>query len=372
MQGSIKKRVGKRGVTWSAVVDLGRDPVTGARKQKRLTARTRQDVEDMLTKTLHELRTGVYLEPSTQPLGEFLVEWHKTLTIRESTRWRYERIIARDLVPGLGAVPLGRLTAAHVQQLVTKKLERLSPQTVAQIYQVLDQALDRAVDWQLILRNPCQSVKPPRIPRREMHVWNPEQVRTFLTHTEGQELAALWRMALGTAMRQSELLALRWSDANLDRRDVLVTRTWSRIKGAWIMGDVKTAAGRRRISLPASCVQALKALRAERDLSSGDDLIWTFTPRVAGYRFGVAQQGTGLPRIRFHDLRHTSATLMLLNGEHPKVVSQRLGHSSVAITMDRYSHVLEGMQEDAADRLDALLVGDQMVTKRPQRAQEMA
>src|SRR3954471_22173373 len=106
MKGSIKKRVGKRGTTWSAVVDLGQDPVTGARKQKRLTARTRQDVEDMLTKTLHELKSGTYLEPSSQPLGEFLVEWHKTLTIRESTRWRYERIIARDLVPGLGAVPL--------------------------------------------------------------------------------------------------------------------------------------------------------------------------------------------------------------------------------------------------------------------------
>src|SRR3954470_18556353 len=110
MQGSIKRRVGKRGVTWSAVVDLGRDPVTGARKQKRLSGRTRKDVEELLTKTLHELRTGVYLEPSIQPLGEFLVEWHKTLTLRESTRWRYERIIARDLVPGLGAVPLGRLT----------------------------------------------------------------------------------------------------------------------------------------------------------------------------------------------------------------------------------------------------------------------
>jgi integrase len=372
MQGSIQKRVGKRGVTWTAIVDLGRDPVTGNRKQKRLTARTRKDVEEQLTKTLHDLRTGVYLEPSSQPLGEFLVQWHKTLTLRESTRWRYERIIARDLVPDLSAVPLGRLTAAHVQQLVTKKLERLSPQTVAQIYQVLDQALDRAVDWQLILRNPCRSVKPPRIPRREMQVWNPEQVRAFLAHTEGQPLAGLWRMALGTAMRQSELLALRWSDVDLDRRDAVVTRTWSRIRGAWIMGDVKTAAGRRRIKLPASCIQALKALRTEQEPTSEDDLIWTFTPRVAGYRFQVAQRGTGLPKIRFHDLRHTSATLMLLNGEHPKVVSQRLGHSSVAITMDRYSHVLEGMEEDAADRLDALLVGDQMVTKTSRRTEEMA
>jgi integrase len=375
MQGSIKKRVGKRGVTWSAVVDLGRDPVTGNRKQKRLSARTRKDVEELLTKTLHEMRTGVYLEPSDEPLGSYLSRWLTSLVARPSTYTKYESAIRVRIVPSLGHVPLGQLTELHVQAHVTRTLGKVSAETAKQDFRLLSQALEQAVAWRLLLRNPCKGVKAPRSARQPIVVWSKDQARAFLLASDGQPFAALWRMALGTAMRRGELLALRWSDVDLEKRTVRVTRNWSLGPDGWSIGDVKTRSSRRQITLPASCVQALRALHVGVRADEEDDvLIWQIDPWQAVYRFAMVQRGASVPRLTFHGLRHTSATLMLLNGEHPKIVSERLGHSSVAITIDRYSHVLEGMQEAAADRLDALLgsFGDQDVTTEEADEERMA
>jgi integrase len=362
MQGSIKKRVGKRGVAWTAVLDLGRDPVTGKRKQKRLSARTRKEIEDQLTKTLHDLRTGVYLEPSDEPLSSYLPRWLDTLTVRPSSVRKYQLVVVKHLIPALGAVPLRALTEAQIQAFVGHARACYSTSTVTQDLMVLSQALEQAVRWRLIARNPAKGVKPPRKARKPLVVWNDQQVRAFLKTTEGCPRSVLWRMALGTAMRLGELLALRWSDIDLNKRTVRVTRTMTKGSEGWTIGDVKTPAGRRQIALPAFNVQALQSHRVEHPPQAETDRIWDCTERAVWGSFERAQRGVGLPRLTFHGLRHTSATLMLLNGEHPKVVSERLGHSSVAITLDLYSHVLEGMQEAAADRLNTLIAGDQTVT----------
>ena len=273
MQGSIQKRVGKRGVTWTAVVNLGRDPVTGKRKQKRLTVPMQKEAQEQLTKTLHEVRSGTYLEPSDEPPMAFLTSWLDTLTVRPGSMLRYQQAVKQRLGPGLGDLPLAKLTPQKIQAYNTGMLERLGNETVRLDFQILKAALDSAVAWGMLVRNPCTGVKAPRRKRSQMQVWTPEQVRALQRATEGEPCQEIWRVALGTAMRMGEILALRWSDVDLEKRVAQVTRThYTGPEGRGI-GDVKTAAGRRNIALAASCVQSLKARRVQVRPENEDDLI---------------------------------------------------------------------------------------------------
>jgi integrase len=202
-----------------------------------------------------------------------------------------------------------------------------------------------------------------------MTTWSASEVRTFLGATADDDLSALWRLALLTGMRRGELLALRWQDVNLDSGMLSVRRTLTYSKAGYAFGEPKTAKGKRRIELDSGCVDALRAHRTrqlERRLMYGSvwidtDLVFEngtgslLPPNVLGKRFQQAAKATGLPRIRLHDLRHTAASLMLENGAHPKIVQERLGHSDIAMTLNRYSHVMPGMQRDVTDRLAALL-----------------
>ena len=372
--GSITKRPGKRGISWLVTYDVGRDPLTGKRRQRRFTTKTRKEAEERLAKALHELRGGAYLEPSGEPVGAYLRRWleHTAPTMAPSTAHRYEIDIRRHLVPEIGDIALAKLTPIAVQELYQRKLASgLSPRTVEHVHGVLHRALDQAVKWQLVARNVCDAVEAPRGSAAEMKTWNADEMRAFLVGTAQHEWAALWRLALLVGMRRGELLALRWADADLDRGMVAIRRTLSRDRrGRWYVREgAKSRSGRRPIALPASCVTALKAHRAaqaERRLRLGpawvdDGLIFDrgegrgINPSHLGKVFGRETARLGLPRIRFHDTRHTAATFMLSQGDHPKVVQERLGHSSIRITLDLYSHVLPDTQRASADRLDAAL-----------------
>lgn len=373
-RGSIMRRVGKRGVTWLATYDVGRDPVTGKRRQKRFTARTRKEAEERLAKALHELRSGAYVEPSAEPLATYLPRWleHAAATIAPATAHRYEIDIRRHIIPEIGDVTLGKLTPMAVQELYRRKLDAgLASATVAHIHGVLHRALDQAAKWQLVARNVCDAVDVPRKTPPGMTVWATDEIRAFLRGTTDHHWAALWRLALFTGMRRGELLALRWSDVDLQRRQLAVQRTLTRGRdGKWAVRDgAKTTSGRRPIALPTSCVEALqrhKVAQLERRMKLGpgwpnEDLVFdrgdglAINPSVLVREFEREARRLKLPRIRFHDLRHTAATFMLTNGDHPKVVSERLGHASVRITLDLYSHVLPDTQRASADRLDEAL-----------------
>lgn len=375
MKGSITKRVGASGrVTWTCVIDLPPDPVTKKRRQRRLSAPTRKALEALQAKTLHELQTGAYVEPSTVTLAAYLARWLEAAepTIRPSTYDLYRRIIARHLTPGIGALPLGALTPLHIQQHYAEKLTTLKPATVRQQHAILHRALDQAIKWRLLVRNPTEAVDPPRVRASELTTWTAPQARAFLDGTADDALAALWRLALTTGMRQGELLALRWQDVDLDRGNLAVRRTLTRDRaGRWAVGDPKSAAGRRSLALPPACVAALKrhkAQQTERRLQWGaawqdGGLIFDrggggmLTPSTLKYSYRRLLTRLDLPVIRFHDLRHTAATLMLAEGIHPKIVAERLGHSAISMTLDRYSHVSMDMQREAADRLERALGG---------------
>jgi integrase len=281
-------------------------------------------------------------------------------------------MIRLHVLPVIGETKLAKLTPLNVQELYANRIAAgLSPTTVSQLHAVLHRAVKQAVRWGLLTRNVTELADAPRRSTPETVTWDAKQVRSVLRVADRDEngIGALWRLALMTGMRRGEILGLRWEDLDLDRSTLSVRRTRSRGKGgAWIEGTPKTASGRRAIALPPSLVEALRRHRlkqVERRLALGpawEDTGYVFSNEIGvplhvnalDLRFRRLIGAAGVPKIRFHDLRHTSATLMLANGEHPKVVQERLGHADIAMTM-RYLHVSMGMQRDAADRLDALL-----------------
>jgi integrase len=234
----------------------------------------------------------------------------------------------------------------------------------------LHRALDQAVRWGLLMRNVTDAVDPPRRSSPEMRAWDARQVAAVMAAAASDELEALWRVAVFTGMRRGEILGLRWADVDLDAGELSVRRTLSRGATSRLeAGEPKTAAGRRRVSLPPSVVDSLRRHRVrqlEQRLAAGpaygdQNLVFAtdsggvILPNALSLRFRRLIERAGVPVIRFHDLRHTNATIDLASGTHPKVVQERLGHASISETLDRYSHVTKNMQREAANRLDAAI-----------------
>jgi integrase len=372
MQGSIQKRVGKRGVTWTAVVDLPPDPLTGKRRQKRLAATTKQEIERLVAEHIQRVTSGSYADAGKLTLRAYLARWLAALEgVSPATRRRYADLVRLHVVPVLGARLLVKLTPLDVQALYAdRKASGLSPTSINLLHNMLHRALKQAVDWDLLPRNPTERVKAPRPAAPEPATWDATQVARFLAAADQTDDAALWRVALCTGMRRSELLGLAWADVDLERGVLNVRHARKRgEENRWETGAPKTRKGRRQIALPPSAVDALrqhrKAQLEYRLLLGGAyrDQGYVFAgdqgqplhPNGLDHRFRRLVADAGLPWIKLHGLRHTNATVSLAAGEHPKIVQERLGHSTISMTLDRYSHVTESMQWEAAQRLDALL-----------------
>jgi integrase len=373
MAGGIKRR----GKGWSTIVDLPPDPRTGKRRQKRNTSPIKREVEVLRAQLLASAAAGGFSEAEAKKItvSQYLTRWVDSVgqSVRIATQIRYTQVVQQHIEPVVGHILLAKLAPLDVQRLYTDRLDAgLSPTTVALIHNVLHKALKQAVRWGLLTRNVTEAVDPPREATPEYVTWNQEQASAFLVVADSDELAALWRLAPLTGMRRGELLGLKWEDVDLQRRVLSVKRTLSRgTRGAYTFGVPKTAHGRRSIALPQSAVDALQKHRIrqlesrlkvgaayqEQDLVFADTLGEPLHPGTLAYRFKRLQKQAGVPPIRIHDLRHTSATLMLANGEHPKIVQERLGHADVSMTLNRYSHVTMDMQRAAADRLDSLVRG---------------
>lgn len=368
MRGSITKR----GNSWTALVDLPTDPVTGARRRKRITARTKREVETQVAELIHKAETG-FTAAGKLTVREFFEQWLETTapTLRPSTARRYRDVARLHIVGVIGNLQLAKLTPGDVQRLYANRLAAgLSPTSVNHIHAILHRALDQAVRWGLLMRNVTDMVDAPRRASPEMQAWDARQVAAVLAAAAGDELEALWRLAVFSGMRRGEMLGLRWADVDLDRGELAIRRTLSRGATSRLeSGEPKTAAGRRRVSLPASVVESLRRHRVrqlEQRLAAGpayadQDLVFatesgaSLHPNSLYLRFGRLIERAGVASIRFHDLRHTNATIDLATGTHPKVVQERLGHATISETLDRYSHLAPNMQREAANRLDAAI-----------------
>lgn len=366
-EGNIKKRTDGR---WEARITLDDG------KRKSFYGKTRQEVSRLLTEALRNRDTGIGVLSDRQTTAQYLESWLETTkhTLKPRTWKRYTELVRLHIIPIIGSISLSKLTAQQVQALYARKMEQgLSSTTVHHLHAVLHRALDRAVRLGLVYRNASDMVDAPRMRHHEMATLAAEQARALLTAAKGDRLEALYVLALATGMRQGELLALKWRDVDLEGGSLQVRATLQNTGSEYLITEPKTASSRRRVALPVAAVDALRHHRERQAVERAqlgaawedNDLVF---PNGLGrpldninllkYWFLPLLKKAGLPRIRFHDLRHTAATLLLGQGVNIKVVSEMLGHADVSITLRVYAHVMPHMQREAVHAMDRLLSGE--------------
>jgi integrase len=380
MRGHLKQRA--KG-SWTIWLELPRDPSTGKRRQQTLTIRgTKRDAERKLAELQHQIDSGGYVSPAKLTVGEYLQLWlrdYAATSVRPQTLAGYRDKIETHLVLGLGGIPLAELRPAHLKTFYLKALESgradgtggLSASSVAHLHRILSKALSDAVRSELVARNVAEAVDPPRIERREVRTLNSGEVSRFLEAARKGDFYTLFLLAVHTGMRRSELLGLRWRDVDLDLATLSVVQAAHELPGGRIIySEPKSAKGRRLVALTPSAVVGLRAHRERQEQNHAmlgkplteSDLAFShpdgspIKPGSVTHAFKWLAHKLGFHGVRFHDLRHTHASLMLAQGVHPKIVSERLGHATVSITLDTYSHVTPGLQEAAAKRFEEGLI----------------
>ncbi len=383
MKGHIYKRAKN---SWTIIYDLPVDLVTNKRRQKSQTIKgTKREAERALREVMLSLEQGSYVKPNKITLGELLRQWLKeyaSMNTTDRTQESYTSIIERHLIPSLGRISLRELQPQHLQSYYAKKLSEgradgkggLSARSVVYHHRILSKALDFAMKMGLVVRNVAKVVEPPRVARKTMQTLSPEEVTHFLDVARETDYYVYFATLLYTGLRRGELLALRWRNLDLDSGKLTVVETAYKLgNGEYRIKEPKTAQSRRTVTLPLSLVDLFKVYRSDQELLriqlgislNADDFVFIrpdgspVNPSAVTLAFRRIIKRAGLKGIRIHDSRHTHATLMLSAGIHPKVVSERLGHANIGITLDIYSHVLPGMQEAAAEKFDRMFeVGD--------------
>jgi len=355
--------------------------VTGKRRTATATLRgTRKDAERELTRLLRTTDTGEHVDPSRMTVGQWLKTWHDTVRseISPKSYERYSEIVRCYLVPALGQFALTNLAPIQIQNAYSAwatggrrdgKAGGLSPLTRRYVHVILKSALRRAVEQQLLARNPADAFKKrlPKVERKEITTLTVEQSARLLDSIKHMHLRWPVLLALATGMRRGEILALRWKNVDLDRGTLCVVQSLEQTTDGLHFKDSKT--GRNRaIPLPAFTIEELRRLKRQQAETllrlgirlSGETLVCCREdgepkqPRSVTHEFAhLLASIKDLPRVRFHDLRHSHATQLLASGVHPKIAQERLGHSTITTTMDLYSHVTDTMQSDAAAKLDA-------------------
>jgi integrase len=366
-------------------VEAVRDPSTGKRRQAWHSGfKTRKDAEKGLSEILSRLDRGTYVQPSKLTVTEYLDDWLAAITasVRPSTWESYERNLRVHVKPRLGSTQLQGLTASMLNALYaellldgrSKQEKGLSPRTVRYIHTILRKALKDAVRWNHLARNVADSADPPK-PRsgqaRLAQTWTAPQLRRFLDHVKGDRLYPAYLLAATTGMRRGEIAGLRWQDIDFDTSRVAIRQTLIVIGYQLRWSTPKTDRGRRNIAIDPATMDALRSHRAaqaaEKLVIGPDyadaDLVFAGPsgtpthPEALSAAFERHSKAAGLPRIRFHDLRHTHATLALQAGIHPKIVSERLGHADIALTLNTYSHAIPALEETAAAVVADLVLG---------------
>lgn len=330
---------------------------------------------------IHELEQGMYVEPSKTTLKEYFVRWledYAKTALRPTSFQTYYTLIHQHIIPSIGHITLQQLQPMHLQRFYNEQLQKgrvdgqggLSAQSVVKLHVIIKSALGHAVKWQLINRNVADLADPPAIRKKDIVTLNAEEVAHFLELAKESRYYITYLLAITTGLRRGEILGLRWKDIHFEEKRASIQKNLVVVKGTPILQEPKTNGSKRSISLPITTVEALKKykrIQSQEKLKQGinyqdNDLIVATSvgtpvnPRNLPRSFYQLMKKANLADIRFHDLRHTHATLMLQQGVHPKIVSERLGHSNTRITADIYSHVLPSMQEEAVDQFEKMFL----------------
>jgi len=367
--------VGRGRHRWLVRVFLGRERETRKRRYHNRTVRGPvRNAQHYLNKVLREHDLGRQLDGAHVTLNEYLGRWLITAAkprLREKSYRSYVSLLRRYVRPILGERMLSAISPLDVQAVYHRLVERgLSARTVRYTHSVLRSAMRQAIRWRLLAEDPTNGAQLPRQRRREMRVLTAEQSRLFLDAAMKTPYGPVFAVALTTAARPSEYLALKWHDINWESGTVSIARTLEKVRGGWRFAETKRARSRRVIKLQEWVLELLKRLLAKTKPKP----VWSSWPAAAelifttpsgrpihvnklAKKFKLILDDAGLTTIRLYDLRHTGATLALAAGVPPKVVSEQLGHASSAFTLDVYSHVLPHMQEEAAAKVEAVLTG---------------
>jgi integrase len=375
MKGHLKERSPGH---WAIILDVP-DPQTGKRRRKWHSFKgTKREAQVESAKLIAAVQTGNYLEPSKVTLATFLTRWldHMKSQVTPKSHERYSGIVNQNLTPALGAVHLTKLKPAQISAAYSAALASgrrdgtggLAPRTVGHMHRVLKQALGQAVRWEMLTRNPADAVDPPQIDWRPMQTYDLSQTAELIEAVRKTPMLIPAILAVLCGLRRGEICALRWRHVDLAAGQLSVVESLEQTKAGLRFKSPKSGKG-RTVALASIVVDELRAYRVKRAQEllrlgvglSEDDLVIAHADGSIVQPIYISQlwartiRTTKLPHLRFHDLRHAHATHLLANGVHPKVASERLGHSKVGITLDLYSHVIPGMQEDAAAMVDAAL-----------------
>jgi integrase len=358
--------------SWQIQIYTGTGP-DGKPQRRFMTVRgSKKDAEKKRNELLVTLAKGVPIPMGRLTVGEHLNNWlegYVKTRCSQRTLDGYQSMMEHHLIPALGQVQLKDLTPNTIQAYYGKAVGKVSPRTVAKHHRLLSQALKYAVRQGYLGRNPCELVDSPSWTGKKMRTLKPEEVGILLETAEGNYFYPVFYTAVSSGLRQAELLGLRWRDIDLDMLSISVSQVLYKRRGVCVFKEPKTEHSRRRVAMTPKLASYLRAYRAEREAFHRDlerpltldDLVFPsiegkpLDPCVLSHNFSTIARKAGLEDVHFHTLRHTFASLMLNRGAKPKVISEALGHASVSFTMDVYSHIIEGMQEEAMALLDGVL-----------------
>ncbi|WP_312806654.1 site-specific integrase [Agrobacterium cavarae] len=375
MKGHITERSPGK---WAIVLDVP-DPETGKRRRKWHTYHgTKRQAETECARLVAELNGGNYVEPAKTTVRDYFIRWlkHEKANVSPKTHQRYEELLLKNVAPVIGSITLNKLTAARIDGAWGHLLENgrrdgkggLSPRTVHHCRRVMLTAMDQAVKWDMLKRNPVALTRPPKVEKQQMEAFDAPQTAIMLDDFRENRVFVPALLASLCGLRRGEILALRWKDIDLTGATIAVRQSAEQV--GTVVRYKETKSGKSRVvALSSSVIEELKRHRiaqAEEQLKIGirpDENSFVVAqvdgsplkPVSLTHEWTRLLAKTSLPKIRFHDLRHSHATQLLAAGVHPKIASERLGHSTIGITLDLYSHVMPGMQANAAEQVDAAI-----------------
>ncbi len=398
-----KDRNGKKLDCWEALITLGRDPGTGKVKRLPVYGKTQKECSDKLIETLQSIKTQTFVEPHKITVESWMETWlneYKKDNIRPSTFSSYESIVRVHIKPNIGKAYIRELKPEQIQRFYNeRKSSGLSARTIRNIHVILHEALDQAMRNNLVVRNVSEATTLPKQEKKEMRVLTPEEQNKFMSVLAKDKAGMIFKLDLATGMRRGELLALKWKDLDLKEGILKVNGSLSRTKvnfdkesaekkTAIIIQEPKTKKGKRTIPLFSSIVTELKEHKAaekEKFISLGwddikikqhfkDGLVFTnelgghIEPRNLTRKFYSLVKAAGIPSTNLHALRHSLATRLLEMNVNPKVVQEILGHSTITLTLDTYSHVMPELKRDAADKLSSIFDNNHVEMKQKENS----
>lgn len=374
----------KRGDKWSFTLDVGKDDSTGKRKQKTVSGfKTKKEAEKACAELIAQVENDNYLEESEQLYGDYLLNYMETITkhqVRPTTYNLQYFIVTKHIIPSIGQIKIKRLKPEHLQTMYTrKKDEGLSGAYIRTMHAIINKSLRKALEWEKIKQNVATVVTPPRIEKAKTNTWTQAQSIQFLDAIKSRKFGSrkfyvAYILAIYCGLRKGEILGLPWDNCDLEKGYVTIKQTLAKVKSRLFLQEPKTKGSIRRIKISPSVVEALMEhkkyqdeIKSQNPDYQDNNLVianWNGTPidmPDLNKDFTAACAFAKVPVIRFHDLRHTHATLLLQLGENPKVVSERLGHADVSITLNTYSHVLPDMQESLVHNFELAMKQDKEI-----------